>query len=160
MRALRRKWGRSERDKLAEVLGMWILRLEGGFGSRSWSRPRREGCPRTVLMKHFQLTPSAGALCQRNLPFSFRLTQRFPSRSSLLSFFATSLVASEVSSPDPLADLKWANLSVSFGARRIAGNDIGTGPVLITGGSSVPNVVSRVVEVIASVCKRDSKRLR
>ena len=113
-----------------------------------------------MLTEHFQLTPCPNALCQRNLPFSFRLTQRFPSRSSLLSFFATSLVVSEVSSPNPLANLRWANLSVSFGARRIAGNDIGTGPVLVTDGSPTPNVVSVIVEAIASICERDSKRLR
>ena len=139
---------------------MWISRREGEFGSHSWSRPQREGCPRTVLTKRRQRTPYAHALCQRSLPFSFRLTQRFPSRSSLLSFFATSLVASEVSSPDPLANLKWANLSVSFGARRIAGNDIGTGSVLVTGGSPISNVVSGIVEAIAPVCRGDSERLR
>jgi len=99
-------------------------------------------------------------LSQRNAQFSFRLIHRFPSRSSLLFFLTTRLVASEVGSSDAFANLKWANLSASFGARRIAGNDIGMGPVLTAGCSPVPKVVSEIAEAIAFVCDRGLQRSR
>ena len=94
------------------------------------------------------------------MQFSFRLIHRFPSWSSLLFLLVTTLAVSEVGSSDALANLKHANLSVRFEARRAAGNDIGIGPVLAAGCPSVPEVVSEIAEVIASACERDSQRLR
>jgi len=58
-------------------------------------------------------------------------------------------------SSNALANLKWANLSASFGARRMAGNDIGIGLVLTAGCSPVPKVVSEIAEAIVSVCGRE-----
>lgn len=56
-----------------------------------------------------------------------------------------------------LANLKCANLSASFGARRMAGNDIGIGPVLATGCSPAPDVASEITEAITFVCERYAK---
>ena len=113
-----------------------------------------------MLTEHRQRR-CAIVLSQQNIQFSFRLIHRFPSRSSLLSFLTASFAESEADSSEAFANLKCANLSASFGARSIAGNDIGMGPgVLASGCSLVSKVVSGIAEAMASVCDGDSQKLR
>lgn len=51
------------------------------------------------------------------------------------------------------APARCANLSARFGARRMAGNDIGIGPIVVA--DCAPNVVSEIAEAIVSVCEKN-----